>query len=868
MGRENIVFEMIIWHSNPCNIHRLRKMTETRIFKTSTLDSIFIHKNSGLPRLNMIRVTGSLRLNSFSELCTHITEKLRYPTAQQQKMETFAFTLSHFEVSDRTIIQTNGSKFSRRGTWRVGEAEEDELTAFYCDVDNANDEQTIVSLQEIANRLDALGLSWFAYTSYSHSLAKPKFRVIIDTTRAVDRAKMLKLAVYLDWRVFGRQLDMSIYDPADCLFAPPHQCEIASSLDGQPLDVDQTLADLPSLQIASPECWERVIKRQQPIQRVREAKSPSAATLASVDLSVRAEVSIDNHQFFNPAWETLYRDRVAGGHWETMRSLIGMIWVKTRGTLTHGEMRKLMGEIDATADNYFIRHHGEAKATELIAFVMSCAVPQLDDDRCSLIEQEEAGLTILVKDAECGQGKTRDELCRIVRERGRHVFAVDKIENIEKRKKELFKQAGKDFVRFIIHEAHSQNNLRVPLQLVNLRKDIDKLRASSSIVVFVTQQSMAQMDWSDWSDFEAIIDEVPECFHLFSLQVGQHADLLRRHLKVVGVDGNCYALAPTEEGLVLARRTDIDDYDKVHHGLCVMLAKPNNRVWVRQTHWDKAEDGGKLDFFALCSPLNLLPFKDVRLLGDEAMKSITIRAWQEKWGVEFESLDFPRRDRRVPTSKRITIKYVSDHRDSSITRFKEGDMPLEKLTEWIKQDAGGEPVLWTADERLKAKSCLASCDYIPPKSHGRNDLDHYRRVAWLAAMKASKFEITTLRQICGMTAQELVDWREFNAMYQFVMRGIIRDFDSDAPMTIYVFSRQQAEYLHRRLGGVVEKIADIVLDRPARCHDEEGAMTAAERQKVRYWRAKMMEAGVTDVRALPKGEKLSAREVRLINRAC
>ena len=184
-----------------------------------------------------------------------------------------------------------------------------------------------------------------------------------------------------------------------------------------------------------------------------------------------------------------------------------------------------------------------------------------------------------------------------------------------------------------------------------------------------------------------------------------------------------------------------------------------------------------------------------------------------------------------------------------------------------RKDAAGEAGVVDRQRAAKDSRCrLSKDDYIPPKAHGRNDLQHYKRVAWLAAMKASKFEIGTLRAICGMTAQELVDWREFNAMYQFVMRCILRDFDSDEPAVIYVFSRQQADYLQRRLGGVVEKIDDVVLDRPARCFDAEGAMTPAERKKIGYWRAKMIEAGVADVRDLPNGGKLTEREVRLVNR--
>lgn len=255
----------------------------------------------------------------------------------------------------------------------------------------------------------------------------------------------------------------------------------------------------------------------------------------------------------------------------------------------------------------------------------------------------------------------------------------------------------------------------------------------------------------------------------------------------------------------------------------------------------------------------------MRLLGDEAMRSVTVKAWSQKWGVSFGPIDFERRERLVPTTRRVTIRYFSQNRDSSITRFREGDMPLEAVSAWIKEDTGAVPVLWTANEKLRAKSKLDQRDYISPKAHGRNDLQHYKRVAWLAAMKASQFEIGTLREVCGMTAQELTDWRESNAMYQFVMRCVLRDFCSAEPVVIYVFSRKQADYLHRRLGGTIEHVPGVIIDKPVRCLDEGGAMSDAERQKVRYWRGKMQKAGVTDVRLLPKAGKLTEREVRLVN---
>jgi hypothetical protein len=61
-------------------------------------------------------------------------------------------------------------------------------------------------------------------------------------------------------------------------------------------------------------------------------------------------------------------------------------------------------------------------------------------------------------------------------------------------------------------------------------------------------------------------------------------------------------------------------------------------------------------------------------------------------------------------------------------------------------------------------------------------------------------------------------------------------------------------------------VSGIVIDKPSRCIDVDGAMTDAERQKVSYWRKKMAKAGVSDVRDLPGApKKLTERETRLVN---
>ena len=123
--------------------------------------------------------------------------------------------------------------------------------------------------------------------------------------------------------------------------------------------------------------------------------------------------------------------------------------------------------------------------------------------------------------------------------------------------------------------------------------------------------------------------------------------------------------------------------------------------------------------------------------------------------------------------------------------------------------------------------------YITPKAHGRNDLQHFTTVAGFAAMKSSGTEYNTSRKFFGMTAKELNADKELNALYQFVMRGTLRDFESSKHCDVFVFSKTQAEYLQKRLGGckivqaeepnVVDNLSKQSTGRPVTVTDKKAA---------------------------------------------
>ena len=79
----------------------------------------------------------------------------------------------------------------------------------------------------------------------------------------------------------------------------------------------------------------------------------------------------------------------------------------------------ILRQIDATANDYFLTHHGEQKAADLIDWIMSMPVEDRPEAWAPILERDETGVVVQVKEGECGEGKTHDELKRIAREKPR-----------------------------------------------------------------------------------------------------------------------------------------------------------------------------------------------------------------------------------------------------------------------------------------------------------------------------------------------------------------------------------------------------------------------------------------------------------------
>ncbi|WP_043363701.1 hypothetical protein [Belnapia sp. F-4-1] len=354
----------------------------------STMEKTFSFKDGKVQRtkLDMATVSAIETFDSFGAMQDYILRDLRYPKRTTHKFETYAWVPAWYNWSERLLVTRDGPRMVR-GCWRNGDSEAAALALHYSDIDNDCADLPMVDEAIVRERITGLfgPVRAFTYTSWSSTDAKRKFRIVFDTSREVTREEMVRCHVTLNELAFGRQGDGSIYSAGDMLFAPPHQTE-TSTWQGAALDVDALLAREAELRAADPEGIaakydpKPKTSHHAPHRPLTEAEQ-AAMRQRLADQRTRTEFrGIDDPAVFNPDWRDEYPNTsVQGSHYQTMLSLLGRVWRKSGGTLSHGEMAQVFDEIDGL-DGWYMRsnpNHGPDKQRDMLAFVMS--QPVIDD---------------------------------------------------------------------------------------------------------------------------------------------------------------------------------------------------------------------------------------------------------------------------------------------------------------------------------------------------------------------------------------------------------------------------------------------------------------------------------------------------------
>ncbi len=172
------------------------------------------------------------------------------------------------------------------------------------------------------------------------------------------------------------------------------------------------------------------------------------------------------------------------------------------------------------------------------------------------------------------------------------------------------------------------------------------------------------------------------------------------------------------------------------------------------------------------------------------------------------------RVRTAPRARpRVRLHYFCTHRGST-TWWKtvEGERCLVGMSEHLKRI--GFQGYWSCNAEFR----LAFQHRFPelwrePRQSGTNSLREHTSCAILYSNKAQSGDDPVLDAL-GLDRRAIIEAREYEDLWQFIMRGAVRDPAYAGDYDVYVYSRDQAEALQSKLvdSGITDDVALVPVD--------------------------------------------------------
>ncbi|AJJ05141.1 hypothetical protein BZ20_1388 [Yersinia pseudotuberculosis] len=184
----------------------------------------------------------------------------------------------------------------------------------------------------------------------------------------------------------------------------------------------------------------------------------------------------------------------------------------------------------------------------------------------------------------------------------------------------------------------------------------------------------------------------------------------------------------------------------------------------------------------------------------------------------FEEVTLPNlRIRSVPIDERLKVYYFSKNHKFSDNWRKNNQDKIEKISQYLNCTLSGKQYFWTKNEKSKSAAILKldADKFITCESRGLDKYDTINICVFLAGLFPSDTEAKQLELFFGITGDEVTQARHYQCLYQFVQRGVIRQYASSTQQVVYVFSEAEAKSLSSNIHyidlSVDEKIQDTTI---------------------------------------------------------
>lgn len=456
-------------------------------------------------------------------------------------------------------------------------------------------------------------------------------------------------------------------------------------------------------------------------------------------------------------------------------------------------------------------------------------------------------MIVHVDESPVGSGKTERAIRQVVGVPARWLIAVEKIDGVAELAARIRKIARGTIT---LNEIASTG----PRRGSSVRQEVEAMPfryESGHVVVICTHAALLMSDLREFEGWHLIVDEVPNVLLMSEVQSKLDATFFETHYALAHVHGPWSEVTLTEAG----KRIDGSDLqqDDSHRHLCMFhqrvadserTARPvvcNLRCW-----GDMRQSDLQWTWWSLFSVRQLAAFATVRFLGNGFMNSVSAKMMQ-RWEPDVQWVTRSTPGDRPLVIRSVLVRYFSPDRRASKNLFEspKGQTALTAIAAYIAADAPSDRFIWSSNDvvrRLLARHLPAE-RRLAPRQAGTDSWMHCTHAAMIYAAKPSKNVKSVLRAV-SVTEDEWISTNEREAILQFVTRTSIRDVASADRATVYVFDKDQADYLmaffaqqpHMRAASeFVDLGLDLAFDKPgpkAKARSpEEVANTMAERRK-------------------------------------
>lgn len=392
---------------------------------------------------------------------------------------------------------------------------------------------------------------------------------------------------------------------------------------------------------------------------------------------------------------------------------------------------------------------------------------------------------------------------------GRHLLALPRIDLIEEQIAYL--HANRPSGKFVAIDAvHSKQDQRAKVE----RRLEDLLCAHASTphaIIGITHETLLKVDPGLLRGWHIGIDEIPDgAVRGGMFEAATTWRSLDHYYKLVPVVGGRWWEVQLREGVeqpsLGALRRDGNGLLPFH----TAARDPRRALLVDLGAW---EDAGvperRVAWFSFWTLAPLAACASITIAAASFENSLVYHAHRFLHGDEITFGEV--RVRTAPRAKpRVRLHYFCQHRGSTEWwKTTEGERCLVGISKHLESIGFGG--YWSCNEvvRLAFNHRLKEL-WREPRQSGTNSLRDHTSCAIIYSNKAQSGDDPVL-DVLGLDGHAILKAREYEDIWQFIMRGAIRNPDYAGEYDAYVYSRDQAEVLRTMLvdNGITDDVVII-----------------------------------------------------------